>query len=57
MFNIFFSRILCVDDADSFYTTMGSLTQDMLDTSLLNPDSLIKVGKYSADILFVTRAI
>ena len=32
-----------VDDADAFYTTMGVLTQEMLESSILNADSLIKV--------------
>ena len=33
-----------VNDADEFYTSMGALTQDMLESSLLHADSLIKVG-------------
>ncbi len=37
------SRILKVQSADEFYTTMGQLTQEMLDDHIIDPDDLIKV--------------
>ena len=37
------SRITQVSSADEFYTTMGTLTQEMLDNDIVNADDLIKV--------------
>ena len=36
-----------VEDADAFYTTMGALTQEMLESSVLNADSLVKVRAHA----------
>ena len=44
-----------VDDADSFYSTMGMVTQDLLEKKIVNADSLIKVGStYNTEISAVT---
>ena len=32
-----------MSSADEFYTTMGTLTQEMLDNDIVNADDLIKV--------------
>ena len=40
----FFSRIMAVQSADEFYTTMGQLTSEMLDDGLADADQLIKVS-------------
>ena len=37
------SRITQVSSADEFYTTMGTLTQEILDNDIVNADDLIKV--------------
>lgn len=44
MLTFFSSRILAVHSADEFYMTMGVLTQEMLDSNLLNPDQIIRVS-------------
>lgn len=40
----YFSRIMAVQSADEFYTTMGVLTQEMLDCRIVDGDELIKVS-------------
>ncbi|XP_064632060.1 TBC1 domain family member 30-like isoform X3 [Lineus longissimus] len=35
-------RIMSVESADEFYSTMGVLTQDMLDSNMFDPDRMMK---------------
>ena len=49
---IFLSRrILAVPSADEFYMTMGLLTQEMLDNSVVDADDLIKVSNVQDSVL------
>jgi hypothetical protein len=38
-------RLLLVQSPDEFYTSMGSLSQEMLDGTVVNEDDLIQVTR------------
>lgn len=40
----FFSQIECCETADEFYSTMGRLTQEMLENDLLESHELMQVS-------------
>ena len=42
-----------MSSADEFYTTMGTLTQEMLDNDIVNADDLIKVPLRFLLLIFV----